>query len=119
MSVHKSDCPNVHLTRKDENNLSRWVRAEWDVELAAPQNETYEAKIQLILEDGIGVLAGVSVALADMKVSISSINTQLQKNGNMLVNLTVGCKNISHYESIVSKLRSQKSVVSVSRGFSN
>ena len=119
VSVHKSDCPNVHLTRKDENNLSRWVRAEWDVELAAPQNETYEAKIQLILEDGIGVLAGVSVALADMKVSISSINTQLQKNGNMLVNLTVGCKNISHYESIVSKLRSLKSVVSVSRGFSN
>jgi GTP pyrophosphokinase len=119
VSVHKADCPNVHQTRKDESNLSRWVKAEWDTPAATPTYETYEAKIQLILEDGIGVIAGVSVALADMKVSISSINTQMQKDGNMLVNLTVGCKNVSHYESIVSKLRSLKSVVSVTRGFSN
>ena len=119
VSVHKTDCPNVQQTRKDESNLSRWVHAEWDTPVATPGAETYEAMIQLILEDGIGVIAGVSVALADMKVSISSINTQMQKDGNMLVNLTVGCKNVSHYESIVSKLRSLKSVVSVQRGFSN
>jgi (p)ppGpp synthase/HD superfamily hydrolase len=74
--------------------------------------------ITLVLEDGIGVLASISVALADMRVSISSINTQMQKDGNMLVNLSIGCKNTSHYESIVSKLRSLKPVVSVSRGFS-
>ena len=121
VSVHKADCPNVQLTRSNEENLSRWVKAEWDAPATqnAQSNETYEAMIQLILEDGIGIIASVSVALADMKVSISSINTQLQKNGNMLVNLTVGCKNVAHYDSIVSKLRSLKSVVSVTRGFSN
>ena len=119
VSVHKCDCPNVTLSRNDEN-LSRWVKAEWDT----PQNqsqsqETYEAMIQIVVEDGIGVIASVSVALADMKVSITSINTQIQKDGTMLVNLSVGCKNTSHYDSIVSKLRSLKSVVSVSRGFSH
>ena len=37
------------------------------------------------------------------------------KNGTMLVNLTVGCKNTSHYASIVSRLRTIPSVLSVSR----
>ena len=121
VSVHKSDCPNVTASRGNEENLSRWVKAEWDIPATQGDKatETYEATITLIVEDGIGVIASISVALADMRVSISSINTQVQKNGNMLVNLSIGCKNTSHYESIVSKLRSLKSVVSVSRGFSH
>ena len=119
VSVHNANCPNVTLSRNDEN-LSRWVKAEWDIpEQSTQSNETYDAAIQLVLEDGIGIIASISVALADMRVSISSINTQIQKNGNMLVNLSIGCKNTSHYESIVAKLRSLKSVVSVARVFTN
>ena len=119
VSVHKCDCPNVTLSRNDEN-LSRWVKAEWDTPATQTQSqETYEAMIQIVLEEGIGVIASVSVALADMKVSITSINTQIQKDGTMLVHLSVGCKNTAHYDSIVSKLRSLKSVVSVTRGFSH
>jgi (p)ppGpp synthase/HD superfamily hydrolase len=68
-----------------------------------------------VLEDGIGVIAAISLALADMRVSINSINTQNMKDGTKLVNLVIGCKNTSHYASIVSKLRSIPSVISVSR----
>ena len=120
VSVHKSDCPKVMLSR-GEDNLDRWVKAEWDVSESQSMHlaETYEAKVQIVVEDGIGVIAAISVALADMKVSITSINSQIQKDGTMLVNLAVECKNTSHYESIVSKLRSLKSVVSVTRGFAH
>ncbi len=121
VSVHKNDCPNVILSRRNEENLSRWVKAEWEESLiqSVHSSEVYEAMIQLVVEDGIGVIASISVALADMKVSIMSINTQNQKDDTVLVNLSVGCKNTSHYDSIVSKLRSLKSVISVSRGFSH
>ena len=118
VSIHKSDCPNVQASRTEEN-LSRWVSAEWEVSDRESSSMTYEATIQLILSDGIGVIASISMALADMKVSINSINTQLLKNGNMSVNLGIGCKNTSHYESIVSRLRQLPSVISVSRGFSH
>ena len=117
VSVHKTDCPNVVNTRRNEENLARWVRAEWEKCSDAP-NEIYEAKLQIVTADEIGVLAAISVALADMKVSITQINTQAQKSGDMIINITVGCKNTSHYESIVSKLRSLRSVISVKRAFS-
>ena len=120
VSIHKSDCPNVINSRRNEDNLSRWVVAQWDNANEASSNaETYEAMLQIVAEDGIGVIAAISLALADMKVSISQINTQALKNGDMAINIMVGCKNTSHYSAIVSKLRSIPSVISVSRGFSN
>ncbi len=117
VSVHKSDCPNVALSRKNEDNLSRWVRAEW--EQSEDISGSYEARIQIVVEDGIGVLAEISMMLADMKVSISQINTQSSKEGGALINLHIGCRSTSHFNSIVSRLRSIKSVISVSRGFSS
>ena len=121
VSVHKSDCPNVTISRRNEENLSRWVRAEWEsnADTQASGNEMYEAFIQITAEDGIGVLAAISAVLADMKVSISQINALQQKNGCVVINLHIGCKSTSHYESIVSRLRGVKAVLSVERGFSH
>ena len=118
VSVHKADCPNVIASRGNEDNLARWVRAEWE-QVEESRGSVYEAMIQIAAEDGIGVLAGISLALADMKVSISQINTQPNKDGDMLINLVVGCRNVSHYDSIVSRLRSVPKVISVRRGFMN
>ena len=118
VSIHKSDCPNVIQSRGNEENLSRWVRAEWEAG-ATTQNASYEAMLQIVAEDGIGVIAAISMALADMKVSITQINTQINKNGDMIINIVIACKNVSHYNAIVSRLRSVDKVVSVTRGFSN
>ena len=120
VSVHKADCPNVISSRRNEENLSRWVVAEWEKRDDSAQNtQTYEAMLQIIAKDGIGVIAAISMALADMKVSISQINTQALKNGDMAINILIECKNTSHYAAIVSKLRTISSIISVSRGFTN
>lgn len=116
VSIHKADCPNVSLSRKNEDNLSRWVRAEWE-KIDNDNNFSYLAMLQIAVDDRIGVIASITQALADMKVSITQINTQALKDGTNLINLQIGCKGTSHYESIVSRLRSISSVISVKRGF--
>ncbi len=116
VSIHKTDCPNVSQSRKNEDNLSRWVRAEWDIEEVSTSS-SYEAMIQIVAEDEIGVIAAISSTLAEMKVSISQIYTTVLKNGSVAINLHIGCKNTAHFESIVSRLRGIKSVISVTRGF--
>lgn len=120
VSIHKSDCPHVISSRRVEENLSRWVNAEWEkVDDVSSASHTYEALLQITATDGIGVIAAISMTLADMKVSISQINTQALKNGDMIINLLIACKSTSHYEAIVSKLRSISSVISVNRGFTS
>ncbi len=118
VSIHKLDCQNVAESRKHEENLARWINAAWE-KADFNSSDNYEASLQIITEDGIGVIASISMALADMRVSISSINTQTLKNGTVAINLAIGCRNTSHFESIVSRLRSLKSVINVTRGFSN
>ncbi len=118
VSVHKADCPNVALSRRNEENLSRWVNVQWEKDEGAAK-ETYEAALSIIADDGIGVIASVTTALADMKVSISQINTQVLRTGEKSINITVGCRNTAHYDAIVARLRTLPSVISVSRGFAH
>ena len=96
------------------------MHAEWE-KCDNQQNaaETYDALLQITAEDGIGVFAAISSALADMKVSITQINTHPLKNERMAINLHIRCKSTSHYASIVSRIRSISSVVDVTRGFTN
>ena len=117
VSIHKIDCPNVLRGQESEESRDRFISAHW--EYGANQessSDVYESLITIYAENSITLLAEITVALADMKVALLQINTQKRGEDHMLVNITVGCKNINHYNSIVAKLRSVPSVVSVTRG---
>ncbi len=117
ISVHKQDCPNVIESRKKEENRDRFVEAHWEV-----GSETgfaaYDALLQIYAVSSMTLIANVTMALADMKVSILAINTQKKSDDNIVINLTISCKNIDHYHSIVSRLRGLPDVIDVVRGFS-
>ena len=117
ISIHKCDCPNVISGRKNPENADRWISASWDEDTNAKRS-LFEAHLQLRVDDRIGMLADISVALADMRVDILQINVQTTSGGS-LVSLKVGCKNTDHYNSIVSRLRSIPGIYDVSRGFVN
>ena len=118
VSIHKCDCPNVINGLNNENNKDRWLAAHWDSTEVTNQSEMYEAHLRVFVEDRIGILADISVALADMRVYILQINTTTDSDEHSIVNLKVSCKNVEHYHSIVSRLRSIKGVADVVRGFS-
>ncbi len=117
VSIHKIDCPNVLAGQANPEQRDRFINAHWEYGAADSPADVYEALITVVAENSISLLADITSALADMKVSLLGINTQKKGTDTMLVNLTVGCKNIGHYDSIVSRLRGIKSVLSVTRGF--
>ena len=72
--------------------------------------------IQIIAESNITLIADVTGALADMKVTIMQINSQKRPDDMQSIQLTIGCKNVGHFRSIVSRLQSIPAVRSVNRG---
>lgn len=118
ISVHKADCPNVKAGQSMPENAGRFLPATWEKDAGESSGAagSYEAMIQILVENAIGVLADISRILADMRVSILQINSQ-KCGKRMKVNLTVSCKNTDHYQAIVAKLRNISSVFSVERGF--
>ncbi len=117
VSIHKIDCPNVLRGQEDAENRDRFISAHWDGGSAEEQTEgLYESLITIYAENSLSLLADITGALADMKVSLLQINTQKRGEDSILINLTVGCKNVSHYNSIVSRLKRIEKVITVTRG---
>ncbi len=112
VSVHKRDCPNAIVGASDASQSDRWLPAHWEKQA---QKEEYEASLTIVAEDKIGVLAEISVALAEMRVPVMTINVAPPKNARAVIHLTVGCKDTEHYNSIVSRLRAISTILSVER----
>ena len=115
ISVHKCDCSNI--INCTEQNKDRLVNVEWRKLSGEQKEQQYEAMMQILVEDRISMLADISVALADMRVSILQINTQKRSDTLSLINLSVSCKNLAHFNSIISRMKSIKGVNDVSRGY--
>lgn len=116
VSIHKADCPNVIAGMQREADRDRFVSAWWDVD-AGNDKSSYEAFVQIYCKDTLGLLAEVTVALADMRVSIISINTQKCQGDSTIINLSLSCKNTDHVNSIVARLKGINGIVDVVRGF--
>ena len=117
ISIHKRECPNVVSSLARGDALDRWVEAHWEGGNNDAGKDLYEALLSIRALDRIGALAEITTALADMKVSILNVVVkQNVGNGYSLIQLTIGGKNVSHVESIISRLRTLDSVESVYRG---
>ena len=118
ISIHKCDCPNVIAGKQNTENAARWLEAHWETEEASTTQSMYEANLKIQVEDRLGIVADISVALSDMKVFLLQINTLKSGNERSMINIKISCKNIDHYHSIVSRLKTINGVVDVVRGFS-
>ena len=117
ISIHKRDCPNVLTGIDNPDQADRFVTAHWE-ENPTSATGMFEASMQIFAENRLALIADISSALAEMRVSIHQITTQIKGKDDVQINLIVGCKDISHFESILSKMRSVPSVYSVVRGYS-
>ncbi len=112
VSVHKRDCPNAVKGVTSPEQADRWLPAHWDMQSVST---LYEAALSVLSQDKIGALASITTALAEMKVSVLSLATLPPKDDTAVINITIGCRDVEHYNSIVSHLRSVKTVISVKR----
>ena len=113
ISIHKADCPNISSAYANEENVDRFVKAEWDIPTGSSVS-TYESAIQIYVTNRISILADISMALAEMKVDIVSVDAR-NIDGASIINMTISCKNIEHFNSILSRVRNIKDVIRVSR----
>ncbi len=117
ISVHKRDCPNVITGLNKPENEGRWITADWENGANTAGRDLYEAHLQIHTENRIGMLADVTTALAEMKVSILQVNCASRADDTATISMQISCKNTEHYTSIVARLRTLPGVLNVVRGF--
>ena len=117
ISIHKRDCPNVVGAMSAPGaDPDRWVTAHWDESDVRP-SDLYEALLQIYAKNSMTIIAEITGILADMKVSLLQIMTKKQTEDDIIINLKIACKDMRHYNSIVSRLRGIKDVERITRGY--
>jgi len=122
VSVHKYDCPNAKAGIAKEEEKDRWVTVRWSkVSLENGDNTTgsFDALLQIFAYNSFQVFADITAVLADMRVQVHAMNSKETANDGMIISLNITCRNTSHVNSIISRLKKVKNVVDVTRGYSS
>ncbi len=122
VSVHKYDCPNAKAGIARESEKDRWVTVRWSQDSLANGENTsgaFEALLQIFAYNSFQVFADITAVLADMRVQVHAMNSKETGNDGMIISLNITCRNISHVNSIISRLKKVKNVVDVTRGYSS
>ncbi len=114
ISIHKADCPNVKNAYSHEENAARFVKAEWDTPSSGSYKSAYDSSIQILVNNRMSILAEISMALSELRVDIVSINTKNIED-TTIISMTISCRDIEHFNSIMTRIRGIKDVIRVTR----
>ena len=62
----------------------------------------------------MSILAEISMALSELRVDIVSINTRNVED-TTIISMTISCRDIGHFNSILTRIRGIKDVIRVTR----
>ena len=111
VSIHKRDCTNVPKDIASCAEPARWLNAYWDKVV----QDNFKSTLLVSDVNRMGLLADVSVQIANMHVMIHDINSRHTKDGRFAITVTVSVNSIEHLKSLISKLEKIKGVSSVER----
>ena len=108
VSVHRADCPNVTHGR---NDVDRLIDVEWDYD----GNERFEVNMEIVAYDRTGIMAEIMATLAEMKISILSVNAKTSDTKNVTIHMGISIKDLAQFEFVATKIRRLKDVYAVER----
>lgn len=111
VSIHRRDCTNM-----DEMMLEpeRFIKVHWESESGAG----YEAGIRVIANDRVGLLADISVMLAQLEVPIVAVSARTDKSKPQrvtIIDLVIAIKDTNQLENIINRLLKRGDILEVFR----
>ncbi len=106
--VHRCDCPNVVSADKQ-----RLLSASWRLEEGVKQR--FNANISIRAADQGTVLSALSMAVAELKLSIQNVNGRIDKNRDAIVDATISISDVADMDLLIRKMQSDKRIYEVHR----
>ena len=105
--VHRKDCPNIRNTEEERLQPAEWVSSEGGAQ--------YKAAIVVTADEQGAALSAISGSVAEMKLSITSINGRYDKNNSAIVEVTVSLTGKQDVDVLIKKIKSHAKIIDVRR----
>ncbi|MBQ8374422.1 MAG: bifunctional (p)ppGpp synthetase/guanosine-3',5'-bis(diphosphate) 3'-pyrophosphohydrolase [Clostridia bacterium] len=106
--VHRADCSNIRSIDAGRLLPASWVKETGDY-------SRYNAHISIRATDQGAALSVLSQVVADMKLSITSVNGRIDKNQDAILEAAVALSDISEVDMLIKKMLSDKRIHDVHR----
>ncbi len=107
--IHREDCTNMQKAEVRE----RLLPASWQV--AAGAKQRYNANISIRAVDQGAALSVLSFVVADMKLSITSVNGRIDKNRDAVLEAQISLTDSSEVDLLIKKMQADKRIYEVHR----
>ena len=120
VAVHRTDCSNIrHLlsaaagSADDAERASRLIDVAWAKDEAG---SSYQVELKIMARDRRHLLAEISNAIADEKVSILSGQITAMKDVTATLIMTIEVSSQNQYDRVLGRIKAVKDVIEVRRG---
>ncbi len=107
--IHREDCTNMRKAEVRE----RLLPASWQV--AAGAKQRYNANVAIRAVDQGAALSVLSFVVADMKLSITSVNGRIDKNHDAILEAQISLTDSSEVDLLIKKMQADKRIYEVHR----
>ncbi|MBI3948145.1 MAG: bifunctional (p)ppGpp synthetase/guanosine-3',5'-bis(diphosphate) 3'-pyrophosphohydrolase [Armatimonadetes bacterium] len=109
MVIHRVDCSNAikYYQREPE----RLVTVDWQ----DTGEDTYPARLQVLVVDRVGVLNAITAIVSEARVNISKVTVNTEPNRTGLVDLTLEVRSTDHLAGLMRRIESLSDVFEVRR----
>jgi len=111
ITVHRSDCPNMRNVDED----GRKVQVSWGEQLM----KSYPVSVQLQAWDRVGLLRDITALVADEKVNLLSVLTNVHDDRTVTVLMTLEVTSVKQLSHMLQRLEAIRDVFDVRRDNTN
>ncbi len=120
VAVHRTDCSNIRNllsaavgSGADAERASRLIDVAWAKE---ESNSSYQVELKILARDRRHLLADISNAIAEEKVSILSGQITAMKDVTATLIMTIEVSNQNQYDRVLGRIKAIRDVIEVRRG---
>lgn len=111
VSIHTRNCPNVPKNIDGCAEPERWVNAYWDKNI----KDEYKATLLITCISRIGMLADLTLELANIHVNIHNVSSRDTKDGRNEMYMTITVDGAEHLKNVIARLKKINGVLTVER----
>ena len=111
VTIHKANCATAVKGKSEGDQKERWVAATWSDNI----KDTYKAAIIIKGDNHSGLVADVSITIANLHVQMHSLNARELSDHSAEVRLIVESKDVEQLKGTIDALRRIRGVDSVER----
>ncbi|MEG2001205.1 MAG: ACT domain-containing protein, partial [Evtepia sp.] len=111
VSVHRTDCPNVAISRHKPEEKDRWIAVTWD----ADSQNTYKTALELTAKDRNDLALDVAMVLSAAKLRVLSLVANSVPDGYAKISALLEVKDRADVVTVMNKLNQISDVYEVRR----